>query len=224
MAPQTKKPVTRQAVNQFSIGCRASIADIGQQRHKTSSLYSIRNSVLADCCATCFASGNQAAMTIHKFLKQFDILVINIHGPRSFAVDVQRILTNGFDFDLRFLSNEFFLKLCQANNPLHKTNVKIFRLQNLVSAVEVKGREPNQKRFSAKRSAIARAGYYANCGYFRKALSFQIGLKIARRSALLCDSRFSDSHFCKSSGRAALVRNPSRKGWDGSEVFRGLVA
>lgn len=94
------------------------VPNVRHQRHEAGSFDSVGYSVLADRGTTSFSSSDQAAMSIDQFLEQLDILIVDVHRAGTFAVNIQRILANRFDFDFWFLTFEFFLKLCQANNPL----------------------------------------------------------------------------------------------------------
>ncbi len=126
-AGETKKPVSRQAVNRIKIEILTTdvslVTNIGHQGHEPGSFHGISDRVLTDRGATRLASSHQPTMTINQFLEQLDIFVVNVHRARSLTVNIQRIFANGFDFELWFLTDEFFLKLWQAINPLTQIEI-----------------------------------------------------------------------------------------------------
>lgn len=104
------------------------------QRHKAGSFDGIGYGVLADCSTAGLTTGNQTTMSIDQFFEQLDVLIVNIHRSWTFAINVQWILANRFDFDLWFLTNEFFLKLCQANNPLTQNVIDTNAADNSITS------------------------------------------------------------------------------------------
>ncbi len=70
---------------------RRLVADIGQQRHEARPLHGPRYGMLADGRATGLTAYHNPTVSIDQFLKEFDILVIDVHGTRAFAIDENRI-------------------------------------------------------------------------------------------------------------------------------------
>ncbi len=79
----------------------------GQQGHETGSFNSFRYCSLTDGRATCFSASDDAAVSADQFLQEIDVLVINVHGARSFAVYVKRIFAYSSRLGLHFATRSF---------------------------------------------------------------------------------------------------------------------
>jgi hypothetical protein len=90
---------------------------VGQQRHKARPFHRIGQRMLTDRRASRFAPSDEPTMSVDQFFEQLDIFIVDIHRSRTLAINVKRILADGFDFEFRFLSDEFFLEFWQGNNP-----------------------------------------------------------------------------------------------------------
>ena len=71
------------------------VAHVGHEGHETSPLDRFGHCVLADSTASTLAATNDATVAVHQFAEQIHVLVIDVHGPRSLAIDQDRILLFG---------------------------------------------------------------------------------------------------------------------------------
>ncbi len=62
-----------------------------QQCHEPSSLDGCGNCMLAGSGTTAFPTTHDPSLTIDHFLQEFDVLVIDVHGPRTLTIDENRI-------------------------------------------------------------------------------------------------------------------------------------
>ena len=70
----------------------ALVAHVGQQGHEAGALDGERHGVLAGGGATALATANDLALPIGQFGQQVEILVVDVHRTRTFAIDKNRIL------------------------------------------------------------------------------------------------------------------------------------
>ena len=68
---------------------------VGEESHESGAFDGGRDRVLARSGTTALATANDPALSIDHLLEQFHVLVIDIHGTRTMAIDEDRVFFAG---------------------------------------------------------------------------------------------------------------------------------
>ncbi len=82
------------------------VSRVREQGHESGTLDCLGNGMLAGSLTTRFAAANNPTVTVGQLAQQVEILVVDVHRTRAYAIDTNGVLLGNFNVRFSFGHNQ----------------------------------------------------------------------------------------------------------------------